>query len=121
VVAAKPNHLLLVRAIGPSLADLGVENPLPDPELHFYDADGNSADGHILSVTVAEVGTPTIEERIQHATRQVGAFPVPLGGDDVVYLVAFPAGVFTGHVTSRSGATGEVLLEFYDVPDFPVP
>lgn len=117
VVAPRPNHLMLVRAIGPSLAAFGVPQPLPDPELHFFDAAGQSADGHILAVTATVEGALTIREQIERATQQVGAFPVSLDGDDVVYLVAFPPGVFTAHVTSHSGASGEVLLEFFGVPD----
>lgn len=30
--------------------------------------------------------------------------------------VVFPPGAFTAHVTSASGASGDVLLECYDVP-----
>ena len=34
-------YRILVRAIGPSLANMGVATPLLDPELSLYDANGN--------------------------------------------------------------------------------
>ena len=116
VVGADDSHAILVRAVGPTLAQLGVENPLPDPQLRFFDAQGRPADQHILSVSAAVVGIPTIEEQIEAIAAALGAFPLPRASGDVAYLVKFPPGAYTAHVSSRSGATGEVLFEFYDVP-----
>jgi hypothetical protein len=109
-----------VRAVGPSLSRFGVENPLPDPRLRFFDAKGRPADQHILAIVTPVEGAPTIEELVEAASRSVGAFILPRDGGDVAYLVLFPPGIYTAHVTSASGATGEVLLEFYDVPSAPV-
>ena len=119
VVGPQKGFAILVRAVGPSLAVHGVAAPLPDPVLRFFDAAGNPADGYILGVTVAVVGAPTIEELVEAAGQNVGAFPLPRGAGDVAYLVAFPPGAYTAHVTSASGASGDILLEFYDVLETP--
>jgi hypothetical protein len=122
VMSDQKSFAVLVRAVGPALTDLGVENALPDPVLRFFDAEGKPADGYILSVVVAQViGAPTIQDLIELAGERVGAFPLPAGGGDVAHLVLFPPGAYTAHVTSASGASGEVLLECYDVPlDLPI-
>lgn len=119
VVGPQRGYAVLVRAVGPSLEDFDVSNPLPDPVLHFFDANGNSADGHILGASATMIGIPTIEELVEAARLQVGAFPLRAGAADVAYLVAFPPGAYTAQVTSASGATGDVLLEFYDVRNPP--
>jgi hypothetical protein len=116
VVSEQRSYAVLVRAVGPALAGLGVDHPLPDPVLRFFDAEGKSADGYILSVVVQVIGVPSIQDLIEFAGVRVGAFPLPSGGADIAHLVIFPPGAFTTHVTSASGASGDVLLECYDVP-----
>lgn len=41
---------LLVRAVGDTLQDFGVTNPLPDPEVHIFDSQGNDVEIVILGI-----------------------------------------------------------------------
>lgn len=96
---------MLIRAVGPTLANYGVPNVLADPVIKVFAADGTEIP--------APVGTGPATAFV---TAQVGAFPLPAGSKDLSALYALPQGSYSVRVSSASGATGTVLLELYDVP-----
>lgn len=116
---------LLVRAVGETLADFGVSNPLPDPEVHIYDSQGNDVTptGIFPAVIYDDGTTPRSRyyESVATAAQDAGAFPVPVPGpesppiSEFSELVSLPAGAYTVVVTSAGGQTGEVLVEVYEV------
>jgi hypothetical protein len=94
---------LIVRALGPSLAQFGVPNPLPDPRLGLYDANGTlimSNDNWKDSQQVA----------IQNSGFQ------PPNDLDSAILVTLPTGNYTAIVTGKNGGTGVGLVEVYRLP-----
>ena len=94
---------LIVRALGPSLAQFGVPNPLPDPRLGLYDANGTlmmSNDNWKDSQQVA----------IQNSGFQ------PPNDLDSAILVTLPMGNYTAIVTGKNGGTGVGLVEVYRLP-----
>jgi hypothetical protein len=109
----KEEARVLVRAVGPSLAQFSVRDVLTDPRLVIYDAKG---------VRVAE-GIPVSELNfIQHEAfitiyDRAGAFPIIGPTNDAVLFAPLPAGAYTVHVTSRSGRSGVVLGEVYSLKD----
>jgi hypothetical protein len=100
---------VLIRAVGPTLAGLGVANELPDPLLTVYagvnrlaanDRWGASEDARAIAV----------------ASQRVGAFPLAAGSEDAALLITLPPGAYVLEVKGKADGGGVVLLEIYDVP-----
>lgn len=100
IVGAGNGGRIGVRAIGPSLAQAGISNFLPDPTVELRDSDGallRSNDNWRENQQVAIAGT--------------GLSPQ----DDVEAAIttALPAGAYTVVVSGKQGATGVALVEVY--------
>ena len=113
VIAPSPGQLnetkyVLIRAVGPGLAAMGVAHPLASPAIRIYNADGSPF------VPPPNANLPLSASAI---STRVGAFPVTAGGGDVAMVMAFRAGVYSVHVYSADGGTGDVLLEVYEISD----
>jgi hypothetical protein len=120
---------MLIRAVGPKLADLGVESPLPNPTMTVYKTryDGNPPD---LLVTIDDwkADNDNVSE-IVSAMSSAGAFPLeptetfqgrPFMTDDTssaATLVTLDIGVYTVQVSSADDGVGEVLVEVYEITD----
>jgi hypothetical protein len=104
--ATKP---LLVRAVGPSLVQIGVPGVLADPKLEIFTNGSSFASNDNWG---GDAGLAAV-------FKQVGAFPfiAPSSSDAAVYNPATPAGGSTGYtvqVSGVNGATGTVIAEIYD-------
>jgi hypothetical protein len=100
---------LLIRAVGPSLADFGVPGTLADPELTLFSgslafAANDNWGGAANATDIAAVG------------RQVGAFALPGNSRDAALLVTLRAGNYTASVAGVGGTSGTALVEIYVVP-----
>lgn len=116
---------VLIRIVGPDLADFGVENPLSDPLYTLHDANGGDiTPGMIFPAVIYEDGS-TPQSRyvatVAEQARIVGAFPIdaavqyPVTSRSVADAPNLTAGAYTLTVTSASGGTGDVLVEIYEV------
>ena len=101
VVTGEP-ILVLIRGIGPSLAEFGVANPLADPELVLTTQDGTFITGN----------DNWSGQGIVDASFAVGAFSLQAGSLDAALLVTLPPGTYTVKLV---GGTGTGLLEIYHV------
>jgi hypothetical protein len=95
---------VLIRAVGPTLTAFGVTGALADPSLRVVDQQGRTVGsndnwGAALAATFA----------------QVGAFPLAAASRDAAVLVMLPAGTYTIQVSGANNATGEALVEVYEV------
>ncbi len=96
---------VMVRAIGPTLADYGLTGALPDPELKLYDAGNN---------LIASNNDWTTEVGEMFGT--VGAFELPGGSRDAAMVVTLEPGVYSAHAAGAGfSADGEGLIEIYDL------
>ena len=102
-------RLILIRAIGPSLAGYGVTDALADPEIHVFKQDGTELSP---PVTVATFPGP-----FDGIPAKVGAFPIPTGTKDITVVYTILSGVYSVRVSSAGGGSGTVLLEIYEFPD----
>ena len=100
---------LLVRAVGPGLANFGVPGSLPDPTITLF------RDGVPLATNdnwSAGAGAPEIAA----LTEDVGAFALASGSRDAALLATLAPGAYTAVVSGVAGATGTALIEIYTLP-----
>ncbi len=105
-VSGTGSKRLLIRAMGPQLGAFGVENPLADPELVLHGSGG-------AQLAANDNWHPEIAWSFDAA----GAAALPAGSRDAAVVVTLTAGdTYTVIVRSANGATGEALLEIYELP-----
>jgi len=97
---------LLIRAAGPSLAQLGVTDFMPDPRLDLYSGQ---------TVTAVNNDWGGLLE-LRSAFSAVGAFPysAPTSLDAAIYNPALAAGNYTVQVRGVGISAGTVIAELYD-------
>lgn len=111
VIGGVAPKLLLIRAVGPTLAQaFDVPGALADPQL-----------------TVRPLGRATIvgvnndwgeggqEAALRAAFLAAGAFELPAGSRDAALLLRLPPGGYTVQAAGADGATGTALVEVYDL------
>jgi len=124
VVAAVPKGVsipyYLIRAVGPSLALVGIPNPCPSVTLTVFNARGQNQSVNQLGIWTG------VGAQVDWAAvfASVAAFPLSASSGDAFGLYAFPAsGSYTVQVADQSGKGGAVLVEAYynaqDVENFP--
>lgn len=103
VVAGTGTKQVLVRAIGPKLADYGVTGVLADPQLTVYDQGTAIASNDNWDASLG----PIFET--------LGAFAPQPSSKDAAALVTLTAGKsYTVQVSGVGSTTGEALVEIYD-------
>jgi hypothetical protein len=100
---------MLIRAIGPSLADFGILTPLADPVLTVLDQNGV-----VIATNRGWTENINYGSLLQGAAR-VGAFPLDPARADSALIVTLPPGPHTFQVRSATGRTGVALIEAYDI------
>jgi len=96
---------VLVRGIGPTLAQFNVDGFLVDPQLTLY----NSGSATPISANDNWGGSAALA----NVFTQVQEFPLPANSKDAAILVPLSSGVYTAQVTS-TGNSGVALVEVYD-------
>jgi len=106
---------LLLRAVGPSLAQFGVTNPVTQPTMDVFDAQGRHYGFAYYSPTIN--ATPP-NDPITIIDAAVGAFALT-GGEQLSVAVNFAdvnPGSYTVNICNRTGVAGTILFEVYVVP-----
>ena len=108
VIAGTTPHRVLVRAVGPTLAQYGVTNPLANPFITLYN--GTTA---VTSNDDWNSGTnpdPTLAATFT----QVGAFGLPVGSKDAALVITLNPGVYSAQINATTSTdSGKVLMEVY--------
>lgn len=109
VVSGSVPKRLLVRGVGPGLAQFGVEDVLARTEIAVFSGD---------RVVTRNSGWTVGPEpgAIAAAASKVGAFALPAGSADSALLAYFTPGAYTAQLTGPGGASGNALIEVYEVP-----
>ena len=97
---------LLIRAIGPALAQFGVAGFLADPVLEIY------RDAQLIADNDNWPGTSDL----QNSAAAVGAFFLPINSTDAAVILTLPAGPYTAQVRGANDTTGVALIEVYELP-----
>ncbi len=94
---------VIVRALGPSLAALGVTDPLQDPTLELHDANG-----------------AIVASNDNWQETQAGYFTsaglAPADDREAAIFASLPAGSYTAIVRGANATTGIGLIEAYNIP-----
>lgn len=99
---------VVVRAVGPALADFDVGGSLDDPELKIIDATGRViAENDDWESAGAPADTAAMFDRL-------GAFRFRAGSRDAAVVATLPPGSYTAQVSGVDGRTGVALVEAYD-------
>ena len=110
VIGPDPKEIL-IRGIGPSLIDNGIDDPLLKPRLEIY----NAASELIYS----NEGWATNEDpgAIIAASQLVGAGGRDLHDDDTALLVTLEQGLYTAIVRGQDNSTGVALVEAFEIEE----
>lgn len=103
VVSGSTPKPVLIRAIGPGLAQFGVAGALPNPRLQIYSG----------AQLVAENDDWTDTPAMRTLRERVGAFALTAGSRDAALIVTLAPGAYSAHVVA-SGGQGVGLVEVYD-------
>lgn len=108
VVTGPGPRTYLVRAVGPTLANLGVPGAIEDPYLQIYK-------GETLLRENDDWDSPvSAQPALRDAATKVGAFPLQVRRDAAMIITLHP-GSYTAKVSGFAGATGVGLVEIYEV------
>jgi hypothetical protein len=108
VISGNVPRQLLVRAVGPTLADFGVVGTLLDPRLEISSGDTLVASGDNWS------DEPNAAV-IRATAARVGAFALKEGSRDAALVLTLPAGAYSAKISGVRSATGVALVEIYEV------
>ncbi|HEY4989431.1 MAG TPA: hypothetical protein VII09_06470, partial [Opitutaceae bacterium] len=113
VVNSPNKRFVLLRAIGPGLANFQVSGPVTDPYIEIHSSDAPVR--RIVRYSALDFsGDPAYFAQI---SKIAGAFPLDASLADSCVLVELPSGSCTVVVGSASGKTsGTVLVEAYFLP-----
>jgi hypothetical protein len=92
---------VVLRAIGPSLASVGVPNALSDPVLELYDSAGRLI---AQNDDCSSIPPSLIPDGLQ-----------PLNGKESLITATLPPGAYTGILRGVDGASGVGLFELFDL------
>ena len=97
---------ILIRGMGPTIADFGVQNPIRDPRLDMV------LNGAVIHEVDDWINEPNVSD-IRTRSAALGAF-APTWSFEAMLLRSFEPNPYTVLVTDAFGDTGEVLIEAYD-------
>lgn len=106
--AGGSNINVLIRAVGPTLADFGISGVMSNPQISLIRA----GESQPIATNDAWGGHPYLAAMSTAA----GAFPLPANSKDSVLATSLPPGSWTAVVSGVGGSTGVVLVEVYEMP-----
>ncbi len=100
IIGSGDDPIIVVRGLGPSLADLGVANPLPDPVLELHNSDG---------ALIAS----NDDWKSNQESAIIASGIAPTNNLESAIVASLPAGNYTAILAGKNGATGVGLVESY--------
>ena len=104
IIGQGDSPILVIRALGPSLANFGIANPLLDPTLELYDSNGN------LIAFNDDWANPQVQ-----AVRATNLSPSNAKESAIVSAFLSP-GNYTAVVRGKNNTTGVGVVEAYRIP-----
>jgi hypothetical protein len=113
VITGDTPQRVLVRGVGPTLADFGVDGVLADPVLRLFRSTPSGAE---LLQTNGDWSTASNAAQITSTASAVGGFALTAGAGDAALLVDLDPGSYTVELAGVDAGTGVGLIEVYRVP-----
>lgn len=107
-VVGENSRAILVRGIGPSLAQFNVPNTLGDPQLRVYR-------GNQLLGENNDWGSGSNQALLISASQSVAAFSLSTDSRDAALLLTLPPGAYTAQVSGVNNTIGIALVEVYEL------
>lgn len=108
VIGGSERKTVLIRAVGPTLSSLNVDNVLENPKLTLHGSTGIIAEN-------TGWASQSNKSEIAEAAQSVGAFELPTDSEDAVMLIELDPGLYTAIVNGENNTTGIALVEVYEV------
>ncbi len=106
---------LLIRAVGPTLANFGLTGVLADPILTVTNSTGTTTFASNDNWGTPSGTAPAAATTLSNAFTAAGAFGLTAGSKDAAVLTELSAGNYTIQVSGVAATTGLALVEVYDV------
>lgn len=103
-ISGTGNRNVLVRAIGPTLADYGVAGTLANPKLEIF------RNGVLIR------SSDNWNASLAPAFASVGAFALTANSADAALALTLGPGTYTAQASGVSGTSGAALIEVYELP-----
>ena len=99
---------VFVRALGPSLANQGVQTPLPDPVLELHDSNGT---------TLATNDNWKINDQTQQSQESAirATATAPTNDSEAALIATLSPGTYTAIVRGKNNTVGVALVEIYNL------
>ncbi len=110
VISGSTDKTVLIRCVGPTLANYGVAGTLADPTITLNDGNGN------IIYQNDNWGSAGDSTQIVNSSSAVGAFALTTGSKDSVLLVTLQPGRYTVTASGVNNTTGVALVEVYELP-----
>jgi hypothetical protein len=113
IIGGDTSKRVLVRAIGPSLADFGVSGPLADPMVQLFSGQTAIAENNDWQVSLPlcqQSGHTCGDAAAIGATGSAPSHPL-----EAALLITLPPGPYTAIVSGVGGSTGVGLVEVFEV------
>lgn len=107
-IGGSEKKTVLIRGVGPSLQQFGLDGILANPVLALHGAGGLIAENSGWASNANQT-------EIENAASSVGAFSLPTSSEDAVMLVELDPGVYSAIVSGENNTTGIALVEIYEV------
>ncbi|HZZ57411.1 MAG TPA: protease pro-enzyme activation domain-containing protein [Opitutaceae bacterium] len=106
VISGTTSQTVLIRGVGPGLAQFGIGNVLTAPQVVVFNGGGTQ-------IASASAGWSS---SLAAVFAQVGAFSFASGSNDVAVVLNLAPGSYTVQLTGANGGTGTGMVEVYNVP-----
>lgn len=105
---------VLLRGVGPGLANKGVSSPMADPKIILYNSFG------VAMASNDDWGTPATANDVSasvlsSAATQIGASSLAAGSKDSAMIATLAPGAYSVQLSGANSTTGVALAEIYDV------
>ncbi|BET69262.1 hypothetical protein ASA1KI_41800 [Opitutales bacterium ASA1] len=118
VINGPGTRRLLLRAMGPGLAEFGVQDAMPDPKMILRRSVGTAWENVAESNDWEELGNLA---EMADAVARVGAVPFAQGAKDSALLIDLGAGAYTVVVEDTARRSGVANVELFDAGTNPAP
>ncbi len=118
VIAGTTSETVVVRGVGPALAEFGLNAVLSNPVLSVYDSRGSLVARDAGWSNAVSSSGAAAENATPYTFSRVSAFALEAGSADSAMVLTLPPGQYTAQLTAAAGsvaASGIGLVEVYEM------